>query len=50
MHGIGIGGGMHGHGGETEFAAGALDAQSNLAAIGNQNLLKHFSTSPEPIR
>ncbi len=39
--GFGVGFGMHGDGLDAHFAAGALDAQRDLAAIGNENLFKH---------
>ena len=41
MHGIGIGGGMHGHGRDAELLAGAQDAKCDLAAIGDQDFLEH---------
>jgi hypothetical protein len=41
MHGVGVGGGMHGDRLDAHFAAGALDAQRDLAAIGDQDLLEH---------
>ncbi len=41
MHRIGIGRGMHGDGRDAELLAGAQDAQSDLAAIGDQNLVEH---------
>ena len=42
MHRVGIGGRMHGDGGDAHFAAGALDAQRDLAAVGDEDLLEHF--------
>ena len=41
MHGVGVGGGVHGDGGDAELAAGALDAQRDLAAVGDQDLVEH---------
>jgi hypothetical protein len=38
VHGVGIGGGMHRHGADAHFVAGAVDAQRDLAAIGDQHL------------
>ena len=38
MHGRGIGGGMHGNGADAHFLAGAVDAQRDLAAVGDQDL------------
>jgi hypothetical protein len=32
---------MNGDGGDAQLAAGALDAQRDLAAIGDQDLLEH---------
>ena len=37
MHGIGIGGGMHRHRLDTHFMGGAVDAQRDFAAIGDQD-------------
>ena len=39
--GLAVGVGMHHHGLDTQFAAGALDAQGNFATIGDQNLTEH---------
>ncbi len=39
--GIPIGLGMHGHGLDAHLAAGTLDPEGDLAAVGNQDLLKH---------
>ena len=36
MHRIGIGGGMHRHRLDAHFVSGAVDAQRDLAAIGDQ--------------
>ena len=41
MHGVGVGGGMHGDGRDAEFLAGAQDAQGDLAAVGDQDLVEH---------
>src|SRR5262245_33363158 len=41
VHGIGIGGGMHGDGGDADLSAGAQHTQRDLAAIGNQHLVEH---------
>ena len=41
MHGIGISRGVNGHGGNAEFLARAKNTQCNLAAIGNEDLVKH---------
>ena len=41
MHGIGIGRRMHGHGADTHLAAGAVDAQRDFAAIGDEDFFKH---------
>ncbi|MNL42335.1 hypothetical protein D3C87_1647860 [compost metagenome] len=38
MHRIGVGGRMHRDGGDAEFLAGALYAQGDFAAIGNEDL------------
>ena len=41
MHRLGVGGGVHGDGGDAQLAAGALDAKRDLAAVGDQDLLEH---------
>ncbi len=41
MHGIGVGGGVHGDRRNAELLAGAQDAQRDLAAIGDQDFLEH---------
>ena len=41
MHGVGIGGRVHRDGGDAELLAGALDAQRDLAPVGDQNLVEH---------
>jgi len=37
MHRIGIGGGMHRDGFDAHFARGAMNAQRDFAAVGDQN-------------
>jgi hypothetical protein len=39
VHGVGVGGGMHRDRLDAHFVAGAVDAQRDLAAIGDQDLL-----------
>src|SRR5262245_11348959 len=41
VHRIRIGGGMHGNRCNAEFFAGALDAQRDFTAIGNQDFVEH---------
>jgi hypothetical protein len=41
MHGVGIGGRMHGDGLDAQFLAGAQDAQCDFAAIGDEDLVEH---------
>ena len=41
VHGVGVCGGMHDNGFDVEHAAGALNPQCNLTAVGNQNLSEH---------
>src|SRR5690349_20329047 len=41
VHGIGVRGRVHGHGGDADFSASAQHAQGDLAAIGNQHLVEH---------
>src|SRR5260370_16482857 len=41
MHRIGVGGGMHGNGGDAEFLARAQHAQGDFAAIGYEYLVEH---------
>ena len=41
VHGVGVGGRMHGDGRDAELLAGALDAQRDLAAVGDQDLVEH---------
>ena len=44
-HGVGIGFGMDRHGCDAHFLAGAVDAQGNLAAVGDQDFLDHSGRS-----
>src|SRR5690606_17109658 len=50
MHGIGIGGRVHGDGLDAELLARAQDAQRDLAAVGDEDLVEHYSmtTSGSP--
>jgi len=41
VHGVGVGGRMHGDGGDAEFLARALDAQCNLSPVGDQDFVEH---------
>ena len=41
MHGVGVGGRMHRDGGDAHLLAGAMDAQRDLAAIGDEDFLEH---------
>jgi hypothetical protein len=41
MHGIGVGGGMHGDGRDPELLAGPEDAKGDLAAIGYEDLVEY---------
>ncbi len=41
MHGVGVGGGMHGHRGDTKFLARAQDAQCDFAAVGYEDFVEH---------
>ena len=41
MHRVGVGGRMDGDGADAHLAAGAVDAQRDLAAIGDEHLLEH---------
>ncbi len=40
MHGLGVDGGVHGHGRDAHLVAGAQDPDCHLAAIGDQDLLE----------
>ena len=48
IHRIGVGGRMHRHRLDPHLAAGAMNAQRNLAAIGDQHLLEHQALMPSP--
>ena len=41
VHGIGVGGRMHGDGGDAELLARALDAQCDLSPVGDQDFVEH---------
>ena len=41
MHGVGVGGGMHGDGGDAELLAGAQHPQGDFAAIGYEDFIEH---------
>src|SRR3546814_1817887 len=41
VHGIGVGGGVHRHRLDPHLAAGAVDAERDLAAVGNEDLVEH---------
>ena len=41
VHGVGIGRRVHGDGGDAELLAGALDAQRDLAPVGNEDFVEH---------
>ena len=40
MHGVGVGGRMHRDRRDAEFLAGAQDAERDLAAVGDQDLVE----------
>ena len=42
MHRVGVGGGVHRHGGDAQLLAGAQYAQRDLAAVGDQDFVEHF--------
>ena len=42
MHGVLVGGRMHGDRRDAELLAGAQHAQRDLAAVGDQDLVEHF--------
>ena len=46
MHGIRIGGGMHGNRRYAKFLAGAQHPECDLTAVGDQNLVEHSFRSP----
>src|SRR3569832_1318400 len=41
MHGIGVGGGVHGDGRDAELLAGPEDKKGDLTAIGYEDLVEH---------
>ena len=41
VHGVGVGGRVHGHGRDAELLAGAQHPERDLAAIGYEDFLKH---------
>ena len=41
VHGVGVGGGVHGDGGDAELLARALDAQCDLSPVGDQDFVEH---------
>ena len=41
MHGVGVGGGMDGYGTDAHFPAGAVNAQSDFTAVGDEDFFKH---------
>ena len=41
MHGVGVGGGMHGNGRDAELLARAQHAQRDLAAVGYEDFFEH---------
>jgi hypothetical protein len=43
VHGVGVGGRVHGHGRDAELLAGAQHPERDLAAIGYEDFLKHGS-------
>jgi len=43
MHRVAVGGGMDGNRLDAHLARGANDAQGDLAAIGNQDFVKHVA-------
>ena len=50
VHRIGIGRRVHGHRMDAHLAACPVDAQGDLAAIGDQNLFEHGPAGPRPTR
>ena len=46
MHGVAVGGRMHRHGLDAHLAAGAMDAERDLAAVGDQDLVEHRAERP----
>ncbi len=43
MHGVGVGGGMHGDRRDAELLAGAQHAQRDFAAIGYEDFVEHHA-------
>jgi hypothetical protein len=41
MHGVGVGGGVHGDRLDAHLAAGAVDAKRDLAPVGDKDLVEH---------
>jgi hypothetical protein len=41
MHGVGVSGGMDGYGTDAHFPAGAVNAQSDFTAVGDEDFFKH---------
>src|SRR3546814_1848804 len=41
VHGTGVGGGVHRHRLDPHLAAGAVDAERDLSAVGNEDLVEH---------
>jgi hypothetical protein len=41
VHGVGVGSGVHRNSGDAHLLAGAVDAQRDFAAIGDQDLVEH---------
>ena len=41
VHGVGVGGRVHGDGSDAELLARALDAQCNLSPVGDQDFVEH---------
>ena len=46
VHGVGVGGRMHGDRRDAELLAGAQHAERDLAAIGDQDLVEHSGAGP----
>ena len=46
MHGVGIGGRMHRDGADAHLAAGAMDPERDLAAVGDQHFFEHAGPAP----
>ena len=41
VHGVVVGGRMHGHGGDAELLASAQNSERDLAAVGDEDLIEH---------